>query len=78
MSKDKCACFNLTFSESDDMELGFGETHEIHTDNYDDLYNKPTINEVTVQGHKLSADYHLQDLMHVATQAEIEAILYID
>lgn len=69
---------NADFRESDSIKANFGETSIVHTDDYNELYNKPSINDVTIQGHKLSADYRLQDKMYVATQAEIEAILYID
>lgn len=45
---------------------------------YADLPDKPSINRHTIEGDKMSAEYGLQDKMDVATQAEIEAILYID
>ena len=45
---------------------------------YADLPDKPSINQHTIEGDKMSAEYGLQDKMDVATQAEIEAILYID
>jgi hypothetical protein len=70
--------FHAQFNENDGLVANFGDVQVVHTDDYNDLFNKPKINDVTVQGEKISADYHLQDKMDEATVAEIEAILYID
>lgn len=45
---------------------------------YPDLKDKPSINQVTIEGDKGSEDYHLQGKMEYLTQQEIERILYID
>lgn len=45
---------------------------------YPDLRDKPSINQVTIEGDKGSEDYHLQGKMEYLTQQEIERILYID
>ena len=45
---------------------------------YPDVTDKPSINGVTIEGNKLSEDYHLQEKMDFATVAEIERILYLD
>ena len=42
------------------------------------VINKPTLNAVTIEGHKLSEDYKLQGKMDVLTPQEIEKILYLD
>ena len=55
----------------------FGNTQIVSTDDYEKLYNKPVINDVTVQGNKVGEDYHLQDKMHALTTQEIEKILYL-
>ena len=70
--------FNVTFGEStSEFNTSFGDTSIVHTDNYEDLYNKPIINDVTVQGNKVGEDYRLQDKMHALTTQEIEKILYL-
>ena len=70
---------NMTANFADDERLksDFENAYEIHTDNYDDLYNKPIINDVVVQGDKVGEDYNLQDKMHALTTQEIEKILYL-
>lgn len=45
---------------------------------FNTLENLPTINNVTVQGDKISSDYNLQSKMQEASIAEIESILYLD
>lgn len=45
---------------------------------YPDLRDKPSINQVAIEGDKGSEDYHLQGKMEYLTQQEIERILYID
>lgn len=70
--------FNVTFGENtSEFRASFGDTNIVHTDNFEDLYNKPSINDVTVQGNKVGEDYHLQDKMHALTTQEIEKILYL-
>lgn len=64
------------FEESENLAATFGETSFIHTDNYNDLTHKPTINAVTVIGDKLGADYHLQDKMDTITDQMIDDIIY--
>lgn len=70
--------FNISFGENtSEFRTSFGDTNIVHTDNYEDLYNKPIINDVTVQGDKIGEDYNLQDKMHALTTQEIERILYL-
>ena len=38
--------------------------------------NKPTINEVTVEGHKTGPDYKLQNKMNRITEHDIDKIFY--
>lgn len=68
--------FELEFVNEEDMTLEFGEVIKVSTDNYDDLFNKPRINTVTVEGEKTGADYRLQDKMDVITEQMIDNIFY--
>ena len=52
------------------FDASFGSVMEVHTDDYDELRNKPKINEVEVIGNKAGADYKLLDGEY-ATYAEI-------
>lgn len=79
MSKG-CGCFSLKFTDDadlglsfrddPDLALGFGQTQIVHTDNYNELYNKPSINEVVLEGNKTFED--LGD--HMLTNIEIKQI----
>lgn len=64
------------FRDNDDLDANFGDVTMVHTDNYEDLYNKPSINRVTVQGDKLGADYRLQDKMDIITEQMIDNLFY--
>ena len=44
------------------------------TNNYNDLKNKPTLNDVTIEGKKKSLDYNLQDKMDRIKNSDIEEI----
>lgn len=44
------------------------------SNNYDDLYNKPILNGVTIQGNKISDDYNIQDKMDRITNSELETL----
>lgn len=75
-----CGCFSLTFTDDadlglsfrddSDLALGFEQTQIVHTDNYNELYNKPSINEVVLEGNKTFED--LGD--HLLTNIEIKRI----
>lgn len=43
---------------------------------YPDLTDKPSINDVTIEGDKLSKDYHLQDKMDAITPQDIDNLFY--
>ena len=45
-----------SFKESENLKAKFGDVLMVHTDNYDDLYNKPSINEVELKGNKTFED----------------------
>lgn len=46
------------------------------TRNYNKLNNKPTINAVTIEGDKVSADYKLQGEISDVTESDIDNIIY--
>ena len=71
------SAFKAKFRTEGNLSAGFGNVYEIHTDDYNDLINKPTINAVTVEGHKTGPDYRLQNKMEILSQQEIEKILYV-
>lgn len=62
----------VTFSENASMRAGFGEAQMIHTDNYNDLYNKPQIESVTLQGNKTFEELGLKDI----TPQDIDEIMF--
>lgn len=67
-----CCIFEANFQETDDLCATFGETTKVSTSNYDDLFNKPILNGVTIQGEKESEDYKL-----TLSVQDIEKILYL-
>ena len=69
--------FKAQFENDESFTAKFGNAYEIHTDDYNDLINKPTINAVTVEGNKTGPDYRLQNKMEILSQQEIERILYV-
>ena len=50
-----------TFSSSGTMAADFGSVVQVHSDDYEDIRNKPTINSVEVVGDKSGDDYQLQN-----------------
>ena len=47
-------------------------------ESYDNLQNKPSLNNITIEGSKVSADYKLQHEMDALSVQEIERILYLE
>ena len=82
----KCCTFNATFEESNNlnatfqesgpMSASFGAVTFVHTDNYEDLFNKPIVNGHTVIGDKVGSDYDLQDKMNAITPQDIDNLFY--
>ena len=61
---------NADFRESDSIKARFGETSIVHTGDYNELYNKPCINEV-----ELTGNHSFEDLGdHLLTNIEIKKI----
>lgn len=48
----------------------------ISSNNYNDLFNKPSINGVTLQGNKTADDLDLQEEMEFLTEQEIDQIIF--
>ena len=62
--------FDATFTESDGLFADFGEIQKVSTGDYNDLNNKPSINEVVLKGNKTFED--LGD--RILTNLEIKEI----
>ena len=48
--------FKATFKASGDLQADFGKVIKVHTGDYNDLVNKPSINEVELVGDKTFED----------------------
>lgn len=68
------ATFKVNFTESNDMNVTFGEHIETVTSDYEKLSNLPSINSVTLIGDKTSSDLSLQDAMDTISNLEIAAL----
>lgn len=62
--------FTATFTENDGLVADFGEVQRVSTGDYNDLKNKPSINEVMLKGNKTFEE--LGD--HTLTNIEIKSI----
>lgn len=58
------------FRDNDDLNADFDNVQIVHTDNYEELYNKPRINEVELIGNKSFEDLGDKTL----TNIEIKSI----
>ena len=47
---------SATFSDDENMSASFGEVQKVSTSNYEDLFNKPKINGVTLTGDRSFED----------------------
>lgn len=61
---------NAGFKDENNMAASFGEVQKVSTSNYNDLYNKPQINEVELKGNRSFED--LGD--HTLTNIEIKEV----
>ena len=68
------ATFNARFSGNATFNSGFGSTQVVETGNYDNLINKPSIEDVVLQGNKTFKQLGMEAL----SVQEIEMILYLD
>lgn len=64
----------ITLNEEDNEEILTLESEESSkgSNNYNDLYNKPTLNGIVIEGNKQSIDYNIQDKMNSITNSDIE------
>lgn len=65
--------FNASFSNEDSFNARFGNIQRVETDDYEKLYNKPSIEDVTLVGNKTFKQLGLE----AATVQEVEEILYL-
>ena len=64
------SAFKAKFRTEGNLSADFGNVIQVHTDNYNDLLNKPSINEVELKGNKTFEE--LGD--HLLTNIEIKRI----
>ena len=64
------SAFKAKFRTEGNLSADFGNVIQVHTDDYNDLLNKPSINEVELVGNKTFED--LGD--HMLTNIEIKKI----
>lgn len=67
-SENLCA----TFSDDESMGADFGEVQKVSTSDYNDLYNKPQIEGVTLQGNKTFPELGLGTI----TEQDVDNIIY--
>ena len=58
------------------LRVNFGQVQQIHSDNYEDLYNKPQINDITLIGNKTSTQLKLQHEMQELSGSDIDDVIY--
>ena len=58
------------------LRVNFGQVQQIHSDNYEDLYNKPQINDITLIGNKTSTQLKLQHEMQELSDSDIDDVIY--
>lgn len=66
------ASFNADMSGNATFGTGFNGATIIHTDNYEDLYNKPMIEGVTLIGNKTFEELGLDDI----SATDIDRIIF--
>lgn len=64
------------FTDSNSMTAEFGETTKVSTSNYEDLFNKPSINGVVLTGNRTSAQIKVQDMMEEITEQDIDNMIF--
>ena len=65
--------FRAIFREQIPMKASFGEVHKVSTSNYEELFNKPSI-----EGRTLLGDQTMRQLgVDTLSVQEIEKILYL-
>ena len=66
--------FKAKFNSDANFKANFGNVQMVHTDNYEDLYNKPSIEQRVLVGNSTIEQIGVGTL----TVQEIEKILYLD
>ena len=67
---------NAKFLDAEQINATFGEVIRVATGNYEELNNKPKINNVEVIGSKDGEEYKLQNKMDEITEQEIDNIIF--
>lgn len=67
---------NGTLNQNNALTGGLSTAPSQGTKDYNKLNNKPTINAVTIEGDKVSADYKLQGEISDVTESDIDNIIY--
>lgn len=65
---------SVEFTDDEKMRAGFGDVQLVHTDNYNDLYNKPSINEVELKGNKTFEDLGDRTLSNIEIKAVFDRV----
>lgn len=67
---------NADFIDAEQINATFGEVIKVTTGDYEELSNKPKINNVEVIGSKDGEEYKLQNKMDEITEQEIDNIIF--
>ena len=68
----------IELNDKDNIDIDFGEGKYVInfiSGSYNDLSDKPKINDVTLENNKTSEELNLQDKMNALTNLEIEKLL---
>ena len=67
------------FSDDDTMSAEFDDVQKVSTSNYNELYNKPQINGVTLEGNKTTEELLIEgDKFFLFSQLSPEAVWIIE
>lgn len=62
------------FSESEQLDAKFGSVQKVSTSDYNDLFNKPSINEVELKGNKTFEDLGDKTLSNLEIKAIFDRV----
>ena len=68
--------FKASFNGDSSFAAGFGNVTKVSTDNYEELYNLPSINDKVLKGNMTSEDIKVQDRMEEITEQDIDNMIY--
>ena len=64
------------FKQTENLTAELGEVIKVSTTDYNELFNKPQINGVTLIGNKTSEEIKVQGKMQDIQESEIDQIIY--